>query len=607
MALESSSQQPKQITPASNVNLECDKDSTNTITFTFSNFDKPLSFNLDEFSSITGLKYSKNYLSIPPKEMVRTGLAILRLFNEKNPELLSTDLVNFHFFQIPSANEVALIPHMLKVAKISNVPEKTLILPFRGVNDDDTADKSLSGTVVQSVTQLKASTDKKSKRKKNPSSSGPKTFKIVKESSKKKVAATQLSEESVATADATKSLEASVSAEELRNQPKPADAEKGQHTGDLSLHYKLTNEKSPKSNRLLRGLNYHPRSSYDKRIGDPSLHYKFTFSTNHLMHVHETIVEEVVKDSGITSLGNVTFEELYGHDSSIGTDESPFDTKSEIKFTRKEKVVQAIHDDAVEITLIGSSIDQEMHEADYDLKSMPDDEIMSVSGNKEEDDDSEKLYQTDEIAADNVIDKLVSMANTGDATKNVYATSHLHVSIVSASSSAPKDVQALIAKDLWEKKNIPRGKIPNVQTLRAMRSIPKAVSDAIAQQLPYLLNTTLIDTLQKILLQLLKESVKKALPKEFNALNELESRRWSVKYQMQLIQYLEQMVHSTVQIPRDILVVNAKQLQIKVEKNAADIHEQGEKESQVQSVPTMEVSAPTQGEQHSTKDVYASV
>ncbi|GKB70657.1 hypothetical protein Tco_0932069, partial [Tanacetum coccineum] len=169
------------------------------------------------------------------------------------------------------------------------------------------------------------------------------------------------------------------------------------------------------------------------------------------MQVHETIVEEVVKDSGITSLGNVTFKELYGNDSSIGANESPFDIKSEIKFTGKEKVVESMHDDVVEITLIGSSIDQEMHEANYDLESMPDNEITSVSGNKEEDDDSKKLYQADEIAADNVIDKFVSMANTGDATKNVYATSHLYVSTVFASSSAPRGVQALIAKALWEK------------------------------------------------------------------------------------------------------------------------------------------------------------
>ncbi|GKG34052.1 hypothetical protein Tco_0434211 [Tanacetum coccineum] len=33
-----------------------------------------------------------------------------------------------------------------------------------------------------------------------------------------------------------------------------------------------------------------------------------------------------------------------------------------------------------------------------------------------------------------------------------------------------------------------------------------------------------------------------------------------------MIQYLEKMVHSTVQIPKDILVINAKQLQTKVKR-----------------------------------------
>nr|GEY49523.1 retrovirus-related Pol polyprotein from transposon TNT 1-94 [Tanacetum cinerariifolium] len=40
------------------------------ITFTLSSFDKPLSFNLDDFLSIIGLNYSENYAPLPPKETV---------------------------------------------------------------------------------------------------------------------------------------------------------------------------------------------------------------------------------------------------------------------------------------------------------------------------------------------------------------------------------------------------------------------------------------------------------------------------------------------------------------------------------------------------------
>nr|GEY61640.1 hypothetical protein [Tanacetum cinerariifolium] len=496
MASETSSQTKTQLTPASNVSFECDKgiiafnndvallehandlylsmlsfmknycvstaftkqplaynykylrefsystkvDATNTITFTLSNFDKPLSFNLDDFSSITGLKYSEKYVSIPPKETVRAGLATLRLVDEKDSTLSSTDLVNssplriryflpiwkvlmlhivkclggmqgsdnqlninqqvieysfcwvlnadvgnilfsdFIFkithgkkkrepnvcytrylslivehllgnaykndkrktfkphhilatsFKIPSVSEVALISHTLKVAKISTVPEKTLSLPSEEVNVENTTDKSLFDTIMQPISYLKASTNKKLKKKKNPSSSNTKTSKM--------------------------SLNSSRSAWELRNQPKPANAEK----------------------------------------------------------------------------------------------------------------------------------------VDFDLESVPDDEIVSISRN---DDDFKELSQADKIVADNIIDKLVCMANTMDATVNIFDAFDLLVSSMSASSSTPRDVQALISKanitiDLNEIFDSPAS------------TIPKIVSDVIAQQLPDLLNATLKDTLPQALTNVTK-------------------------------------------------------------------------------------------------------
>ncbi|GKA47851.1 hypothetical protein Tco_0740809 [Tanacetum coccineum] len=74
---------------------------------------------------------------------------------------------------------------MLKVANISTMPEQNLILPSKEVNAGNTINKTLFGDTMQPY-----------------------------------------AEESVATTDATKSLEASESAEELRNQPKPVNAEK---------------------------------------------------------------------------------------------------------------------------------------------------------------------------------------------------------------------------------------------------------------------------------------------------------------------------------------------------------------------------------------------
>ncbi|GKB05854.1 hypothetical protein Tco_0834049, partial [Tanacetum coccineum] len=82
-----------------------------------------------------------------------------------------------------------------KVAKLSEEPEQSLIPPFREVNVDDTADKSLSKAFMQPVTQLKAPTDLKTKKKRIPHSSKLKSpYKVRVILQKKQVAETQHAE-----------------------------------------------------------------------------------------------------------------------------------------------------------------------------------------------------------------------------------------------------------------------------------------------------------------------------------------------------------------------------------------------------------------------------
>ncbi|GJV93573.1 hypothetical protein Tco_1541386 [Tanacetum coccineum] len=107
---------------------------------------------------------------------------------------------------------------MVKVAKLSIEPQKTLILSSEEVNSDDTTDKSLSGTAMQSVVQPKAPTGKKFKKKKIASSSDPKTLhRVSKSKSNETVAEAQHAEKLVATADTPKGLDASESAEDVTN------------------------------------------------------------------------------------------------------------------------------------------------------------------------------------------------------------------------------------------------------------------------------------------------------------------------------------------------------------------------------------------------------
>ncbi|GKE79570.1 hypothetical protein Tco_1545690 [Tanacetum coccineum] len=163
----------------------------------------------------------------------------------------------------------------------------------------------------------------------------------------------------------------------------------------------------------------------------------------HVIIIEEAVEDPLATDFGIRPLGNVSLDKLLqDQNMNVEAEESPFDIESQIKFIRKAD--QEMNVDADPTFIKSSFIDHEMKEADSDLESMSGDEIMSVSGN--EDDDSEELYVPDEIEADKVIDTLVSIANKEGIDTTVSA-----------------------ASDKTEKKNIHRVKILNVQTLGAMR------------------------------------------------------------------------------------------------------------------------------------------
>ncbi|GJZ83428.1 hypothetical protein Tco_0648601 [Tanacetum coccineum] len=66
----------------------------NTITFSLSNVEKPLSFDRNIFASVIGLEYSKNYISLPDHETVKDVIATLGLTDEKEQEMTSEDLAH---------------------------------------------------------------------------------------------------------------------------------------------------------------------------------------------------------------------------------------------------------------------------------------------------------------------------------------------------------------------------------------------------------------------------------------------------------------------------------------------------------------------------------
>ncbi|GKA07530.1 hypothetical protein Tco_0686754 [Tanacetum coccineum] len=104
-------------------------------------------------------------------------------YNNENLTTFKPYHITISSFKTPSASEVPLTSHMLEVAKISKDRYKSLILSSGEANVDDSANKSVSITNVQPVTQSKATTNKKARNKRNTASSKPKTLKDVRESS----------------------------------------------------------------------------------------------------------------------------------------------------------------------------------------------------------------------------------------------------------------------------------------------------------------------------------------------------------------------------------------------------------------------------------------
>nr|GEY38164.1 hypothetical protein [Tanacetum cinerariifolium] len=154
------------------------------------------------------------------------------------------------------------------------------------------------------------------------------------------------------------------------------------------------------------------------------------------MHVLEQNVEEEVKSYGLTSMGDITFDQLMDEyekkqRADLEESKSPYDTESEIKFVKSfyvstgsvfinQDMMGNIADSPLQDHLIKEKVDSDLH-------SMLDDEVNSVSSFKasgstdEEDDKTEtraKLSQSDKATADNILDEMTDLKTS--AAKSSY-------------------------------------------------------------------------------------------------------------------------------------------------------------------------------------------
>ncbi|GKB49623.1 hypothetical protein Tco_0900376 [Tanacetum coccineum] len=337
-------------------------------------------------------------------------------------DYLNKDLFAIKSYQITGATskqsslyEVPLTSYMRQVAKLDEEP---LITPSEEINNEAFGAMSLSGTFEHLVSEPKTKPDKKRRRKKIPSSS-----------------------ESNVPAGTTQSLDASMSAEELRGllnneknpkvldllgvwiiTPRPLRDSEWRSFPILQTH----NEKNPKSLRLLRG------------------------------QVQENII---IEDEHI--------------------DDEPHDAEF------VDSRIQSMDDMHDKPSLFTSVSNEESDtEEDSDLALIPDDEVGSPSTfqtlKTDEDYLSEPLLsKSEERDVDHVLDEIVYLQASPDKPSDTL--SHLQEEITSRSTKV----------DQMES-NITRKVSEEIQS-----SIPALITEALKQQLPGILIDSLNSTLPK--------------------------------------------------------------------------------------------------------------
>ncbi|GJT07535.1 hypothetical protein Tco_0841997 [Tanacetum coccineum] len=248
---------------------------------------------------------------------------------------------------------------------------------------------------------------------------------------------------------------------------------------------------------------------------------------------------------------NVSFDDL-----SLGADESPYDTESEIKVVKRlnfqhtkleikfvRKAVSNIVKDERVIDI--SPADQDMTKADSDLESMPGDDIESLFWFEAEefdhDDDihfmhKEELSKDDEKAADNVIDELVDMAKSQNddlnASNNTPSKSdhlgHLHKELNSLTSKLLSDTLKTILPELL------KDSIKMVLTVE----VPKLIIKPLNKEL-IALNTLENNRMENV----------KSVRKEFTVVHEL------LKYYITMLDMADVNVRELVDLIREIVIM----------------------------------------------------
>ncbi|GJZ11244.1 hypothetical protein Tco_0546003 [Tanacetum coccineum] len=340
-------------------------------------------------------------------------------------------------FKTTWKNETSLTSHMCKVADLLPEPIRFLIPPSGEVNADDTADKISKSSSTQD-THL------------------------------------QLAEEFVVTVDATKSLDAFKSGEVQGNQLGTADAKK--------------NIPSMHEIRSLYEL-------YSLRLRD------------------QNIMEE--EDAGVHSLEEPTFKQLMDEVDKLKEvaqekPKSPYGTESEIKIIKSFQVnivsnsllihqgLQRSTSDDINVIDITPKDDEEGDASDSDLRSMPSDNLASLTGFETPDSDDEaSISVTKEHSVDNLMETSDGDVALPNASAGVSALSdplgHLQRELATISSKVDQMESKITKRVSDELKSF----VPSLVSDALKETLPGLLADALKTSLPSLIHESVQNTIQQ--------------------------------------------------------------------------------------------------------------
>ncbi|GJX54686.1 hypothetical protein Tco_0283055 [Tanacetum coccineum] len=282
--------------------------------------------------------------------------------------------------------------------------------------------------------------------------------------------------------------------------------------------------------------------------------------TNKFVHIlDQNIMEE--EDAGVHSLEEPTFEQLMDEVDKLKEvaqekPKSPYDTESEIKIIKSFQVnivsnsllihqgLQRSTSDDINVIDITPKDDEEGDASDSDLRSMPSDNLASLTGFETPDSDDEaSISVTKEHSADNLMETSDGDAALPNAFEGVSALSdplgHLQRELATISSKVDQ-MESKITKRVSDEL---KSSVPSLVSDALKETLPGLLADALKASLPSLIHESVQNTVQQSMgeqtsifqarvHQMLEEQldslIYKPMNKQFHAFNKLESRRFVI-------------------------------------------------------------------------------